>query len=110
MKIDRFNQLVKEETDRIEKVLVTKENEYSLDNDRLSHFKHAGAMANWPAEKALYGYMLKHLMSITDMINSGKKFPRKLWQEKMTDIHNYLILLLGVLEDDNMFEEDDKDN
>lgn len=105
MKIDRFNEIVNEETGKIEKTLVKKAEEYSLDNDRLSHFKHAGAMAGWPPEKALYGYMLKHLMSLTDMINSGEKFPRELWQEKMTDVHNYLILLLGLLEDDGMFAD-----
>ena len=103
---ERFNEVVDEELNRIRSVLITKQQEYNLENsDRLEHFKHAGAMAGWEPEKALYGYMLKHLMSITDMINSGKKFNRELWQEKMGDIHNYLILLLALLEDDDMFVE-----
>lgn len=102
---ERFNAIVEEETDRIKSSLVRKQAEYNLDEDRMSHFKHAAGASNWTPEKALLGYMTKHWVSIVDMINSGDKFPRDLYVEKVTDIENYLILLLGLLEDDNMFSE-----
>lgn len=102
---ERFNKIVEEETDYIKSLLLTKQAEYNLDDDRMSHFKHAAGMSGWPSEKCLYGYMLKHLMSITDMINSDEKFTRERWVEKTTDICNYLILLLGLLEDENKFLE-----
>ena len=103
----RFNEIVKEETDYIQQLLVTKQEEYNLDSDRMSHFKHAAGMSGWSAEKCLYGYLLKHLMSITDMINSEETFTRERWVEKITDICNYLILLLGLLEDLDRFKENE---
>lgn len=100
---ERFNEIVEEETGRIKSVLVRKQVEYNLDEDRLSHFKRAAVLAQETPEKALYGYMLKHIMSVSDMVVSGEKYDKVVWVEKMTDIHNYLILLLGLLEDDKMF-------
>lgn len=105
---ERFNEIVKEETARIEKILVKKQAEYNLDEDRLSHFKRAAVLAQETPEKVLYGYMLKHIMSVSDMVASEKKYSKEVWVEKMTDIHNYLILLLGLLEDDNMLSYDQK--
>jgi hypothetical protein len=39
------------------------------------------------------------------MISTGEKYTKELWLEKITDIMNYNILLLGLLEDDDMFKE-----
>ena len=47
--------------------------------------------------------MLKHIMSISDMVATEEAYSKEVWQEKMTDVHNYLILLLALLEDDEMF-------
>lgn len=101
----RFNEIVKEETDYIQSLLIKKQAEYNLDSDRMSHFKEAAGITGWTPEKTLLGYNTKHLASIIDMINSGKKFPRELWVEKITDCCNYWILLLGLLEDLDMFSE-----
>lgn len=100
---ERFNEIVKQETDRIKQVLIKKQGEYNLDDDRLSHFKRAAVLAQTTPEKVLFGYMLKHIMSVADMAATGEEYPKEVWQEKMTDIHNYLILWLGLLEDDEMF-------
>lgn len=105
MKTEDFNKIVEEQLDIIRSVLVKKQAEYNLDEDRLSHFKRAAVLSQRTPEEVLYGYMLKHIMSISDMVASGKKYPREVWQEKMTDIHNYLILLLGLLEDENDLDE-----
>jgi hypothetical protein len=105
---ERFNEIVKEETGRIESTLIKKQAEYNLDEDRLSHFKRAAVLGQESPEEVLYGYMLKHIMSISDMVASGKRYDKAVWVEKATDIHNYLILLLGLLEDDDMFESVEK--
>lgn len=105
---ERFNEIVKEETKRIENILVKKQAEYNLDEDRLSHFKRAAVLAQETPEQVLYGYMLKHIMSVSDMVASGDNYSKEVWVEKMTDIHNYLILLLGLLEDDEAFKEPKK--
>ena len=105
---NRFNEIAKEQLDRLEKLLIKKGNEYALTDDRLVNFKEGAAISHWPPEKVLFGYMLKHLTSLTTMINSDEKFTRDLWQEKLGDIMAYCILLLAVLEDDKMFLDDDK--
>ena len=94
-----FNTVVEAQLDRIKNVLVKKAAEYNLDSDRLSVFKHAAALSEETPEQALYGFMLKHIISITDMINSKETYTEELWNEKLTDIHNYLILLQGLLKD-----------
>lgn len=94
-----FNGVVEEQLDRIRNVLVKKAAEYNLDDDRLSVFKHAAALSEETPEQALYGFMLKHIISITDMINSKSTYSEELWNEKITDICNYLILLQGLLRD-----------
>lgn len=94
-----FNKVVEDQLTRIMNVLVKKAAEYNLDADRMSAFKHAAALSEETPEQALFGFMLKHIVSITDMINSGKTYSEELWNEKITDICNYLILLLGLLRD-----------
>ena len=99
MTTPEFNKVVEDQLERIRSVLVKKAAEYNLDDDRLSVFKHAAALSEETPEQALFGFMLKHLISITDLINSKEAYPEELWLEKMTDIHNYLILLQGLLKD-----------
>lgn len=94
-----FNTIVEKQLDRIKNVLVKKAAEYNLDEDRLSVFKHAAALSEETPEQALYGFMLKHIISVTDMINSKETYTEELWNEKITDICNYLILLQGLLRD-----------
>ena len=105
MTTERFNEVVKEQLERIEKLLVKKQAEYNLDADRLGVFKHGASMSKETPEQVLYGFFLKHLIQQADMISTGEKYTKELWLEKITDIMNYNILLLGLLEDDDMFKE-----
>ena len=99
MKTPEFNKIVESQLDRISKVLVKKAVEYNLDDDRLSVFKHGAGISEETPEQVLYGFMLKHIISVTDMINSKDTYTEELWNEKITDICNYLILLQGLLRD-----------
>lgn len=99
MKTTDFNIIVEDQLERISNVLVKKAAEYNLDEDRLSVFKHAAALSEETPEQALYGMMLKHIISITDMVNSKATYSEELWNEKTTDINCYLILLQGLLRD-----------
>ena len=94
-----FNKVVEEQLDRIRNVLVKKETEYTLGTDRCSVFKHGSGITEETPEQVLYGFMLKHIISVTDMVNSKETYPESLWNEKITDICNYLILLQGLLRD-----------
>ncbi len=100
-----FNKVVEDQLDRIRNVLVKKAAEYNLDDDRLSVFKHAAALSEETPEQALYGFMLKHLISMTDMINSKQVYSEEMWNEKLTDICNYVILLQGLLRDTGRMRE-----
>ena len=99
MKTEEFNKIVEDQLERIRSVLVKKADEYNLEDDRLGFFKRSAAFAQETPEQALYGFLLKHLQSITDMVMSGESYPEDLWKEKITDAMNYLVLLLGLLED-----------
>ena len=100
MKNTDFSLIVKEQLKRIEDLLVVKGAEYNLDdNDRFSDFKQAAAFTGQTPEQVLYGYMLKHVMSITTMIQTGGEFTKERWIEKITDNMVYLTLLRGLLED-----------
>lgn len=99
MTTPEFNNIVESQLDRIKNVLVKKQAEYNLDTDRLSVFKHGAGISEETPEQVLYGFMLKHIISVTDMINSKDSYTEELWNEKITDICNYLILLQGLLRD-----------
>ena len=99
MNTPEFNKIVEAQLERIQNVLIKKASEYNLDNDRVSVFKHGAGISEETPEQVLYGFMLKHIISITDMINSKGTYSEELWNEKITDICNYLILLQGLLKD-----------
>lgn len=94
-----FNKVVEDQLDRIRKVLVKKATEYNLDDDRLSVFKHSASLLENTPEQALLSFACKHIISIVDMVNSKQAYPEELWHEKVTDLCNYNILLLGLLRD-----------
>lgn len=81
--------------------LVKKATEYAR-GDRLSNFKKAaGALACSP-EKALVGMLIKHLISIIDLVDDverGALADYPLWDEKIGDAINYLILLDALVQE-----------
>ena len=97
MTYEEFNELLDAQVSHIKEMLVLKAGEYNLEEDRLGFFKRAASIIEETPEQALYGFMLKHFMSISDMIADGKKHPIALWKEKITDLQNYLFLLLGLV-------------
>ncbi|MBR5823661.1 MAG: hypothetical protein IKY67_05930 [Paludibacteraceae bacterium] len=96
---ERFNQITKERIDVCLKTLCTKADEYAT-TDRLHNFKVAGELQNCTPIKALGGMMSKHTVSVYDLINdyeSGKEIPTSLWNEKIGDSINYLLLLTALI-------------
>lgn len=106
MNHQEFNKIVEEFLDQTEKVLVRKEGEYSLDADRFSFFKRMAQIENCTPEEALEHCMSKHITSLLDMIQSGKKFTKQQYHEKLGDLVNYCILLYGLLADTGMYAEE----
>jgi hypothetical protein len=76
-------------------VLATKGNEYAH-GDRLSNFKRAAEFLDCTPEKALWGFVSKHIIALNDFIadlEKGRMTPIEQWEEKIGDIRNYMVLL-----------------
>ncbi len=71
------------------------------DEDRLGSFKAAAVLQHCTTEEALTGMLAKHVISLFDMAFAGASmFPMEMWEEKITDSINYLVLLKAVLKED----------
>lgn len=98
MKRSEMEKIVKKQFDACEKLLLSKSDEYTEDNeDKLVAFKQAGALLGTTPQDALIGMLVKHLTSVAGMCKSGKDYPEELWSEKITDTINYMLLLRAVV-------------
>lgn len=92
-------------------VLCKKSDEYSADNDKLHNFKVAGALQGCSDVKALGGMMCKHTVSIYDLINdfeNSKNISIDLWNEKIGDSINYLLLLNAMVVEHELDKQKEK--
>ena len=92
-----FEEVVESQFEICENVLFNKAKEYAKDDDRLHNFKTAAALMGDTPIKALAGMMRKHTVSVYDMCESGQDYPIELWDEKITDHINYLLLLKAAV-------------
>lgn len=104
MNSEWFEKVINEQIKTCTDVLIGKAKEYATDDDRLHNFKNAAGMMGCDAKNALAGMMAKHTISIYDMCRNGKDYPIELWNEKITDHINYLLLLKAVVEEDSWHE------
>lgn len=100
----KFNSLVKRRVSLIESVLEKKGDEYKSKRDRLHNFKVAARKLDCSPVKALQGMLIKHIVSVDDMIDtmeneSDTKFGEEYIEEKIGDIINYYILLEALLKE-----------
>lgn len=99
MTTDKFNEVI---ADRIQKCLYTlgfKAYEYAT-LDRLHNFKVAAELQGCTPIRALGGMMCKHTVSVYDLINDfeeGADIPLEVWEEKIGDSINYLLLLTALI-------------
>jgi len=83
----------------IERTLGKKAEEYAR-GDRLSNFKKAALLMNTTPERALFGFVAKHIVALSDFINDlslDKNRSLAQWIEKTRDITNYMILLEALV-------------
>lgn len=103
MNTEDFNKIIHEQIERCEATLCKKADEYATD-DRLHNFKVAAGLQDCLPTTALAGMMAKHTVSVYDMIRGleeGKSYPVELWNEKITDSINYLLLLAAAVREDS---------
>ena len=99
MNTDDFNKIIHEQIERCEAALCKKADEYATD-DRLHNFKVAAGLQDCLPTTALAGMMAKHTVSVYDMLRGleeGKSYPLELWDEKIGDSINYLLLLAAAV-------------
>lgn len=95
MKAEEFNEIIEIQIEKCRDVLIKKAKEYAT-GDRLHNFKVAADLQGISPITALAGMMAKHTVSIYDMAD-GQSYPMSLWDEKITDNINYLLLLAALI-------------
>lgn len=99
MNVQKFNEVVETQLKRSTDVLCNKAKEYATE-DRLHNFKIAATLQGISTKQALAGMLAKHTVSIYDLCMSTKPVSLEMWEEKITDHINYLLLLRAVIEED----------
>lgn len=95
-----FAKVVEGQFQQCENLLVRKGEEYDHSTeDRLHVFKVAAELEGITPMQALAGMMAKHTISVYDLIASNCD-NLALWNEKITDHINYLLLLKALIKED----------
>ena len=97
-----FDKIVAARMDWCMKTLCAKGDEYAREGDRLWNFKVAARKLNCHPAEALAGMMVKHTVSVDDIIDGlarGIVPPKELVAEKIGDSIDYLLLLEGLIEE-----------
>ena len=100
MKAEKFDLILQARVEKMITTLGAKAGEYATDKDRLHNFKRAGQLLDCSPERALLGMLVKHLVSVLDIVDnieSGQKVKADLWDEKIGDVVNYYVLLDGLV-------------
>lgn len=90
-----LRELLEQVQARDKSLFACKNDEYAR-GDALSNFKKAANAKNCTPEDALIGMLVKHWVSIVDIVadlDEGKVAPLELWQEKCGDLRVYGFLL-----------------
>ncbi|MBR2949040.1 MAG: hypothetical protein IKC46_04175 [Lachnospiraceae bacterium] len=97
-----FQDIFMKQMKACEDTLQKKKKEYAGNGtDRLGAFKTAASLQKCSAKEALAGMFAKHVVSIYEMCGTkGAPFPVPVWEEKITDSINYLILLRALVEEE----------
>lgn len=98
MMTEEFEAIVEGQLSRCREILCQKAGEYATE-DRLHNFRVAAELENTTMRDALSGMMAKHTISLYDMCRSREMYTLDIWNEKVTDHINYLLLLAAVLRD-----------
>lgn len=90
-----FDRVLSDRMKKTRALLARKSKEYGP-KDRLSNFKKAAHLQGGRPERACFGFLVKHLVSLADLVaeqENGVDAPAPMWEEKIGDAVAYLILL-----------------
>lgn len=95
MKQEYFDKVLKETLESTNKTLGVKAKEYVRNDNPMHNFEVGARKSGQSREKVMYGFALKHEISIEDIRNDldhGKLPTADMVKEKFGDAINYLIL------------------
>ena len=99
--MNTFDNCVENRLQKIRKTLLLKAKEYASNDNRFHNFDVAARFINSTPEQALQGMILKHIVSIFDLVEwtevNESLITESIIDEKIGDTINYLILLEGLL-------------
>ena len=101
---EQFDTLVAVQFDRCAAILQNKSAEYASDADRLHNFNAGAALTGQTPRQVLFGFMLKHIISVADMAVSNAAYTAPMWDEKLTDLINYCVLLRAVVAEESAYD------
>ena len=99
MNAEKFEEIVGKRLELVNSIFLHKAKEYALGGDRLHNFKVASRISGDTVAKALWGMAMKHLVSVTDLVDGLLEPTEEMVNEKVGDMINYLILLEAVLKE-----------
>lgn len=113
-----FNNYAKFILDQAKGVRDIKKTEYAAEKDRLSNFRKAAAIQGVSVPIAIRGMMVKHTVSIYDLIEGEfgsdsslrNSYDLTLWEEKIVDQINYLLLLYSAVVESKVYNSEGKKN
>lgn len=96
---EEFMLEVEASINRAKKTLAYKASVYAPHNDRLENFKCAASVQGINPIQALVGMMTKHYVSVCEMSKNPLYFDLKVWNEKLGDLRNYVLLCEALIRD-----------
>lgn len=106
-----FEKVTEKLLDKTKQTLIHKNKEYTdtktdvFRTDVLVAFKHASALVDQNLAKTLGGMLSKHIVSIYKMMDDPTSYPDDVWDEKIGDAINYLVLLKACIKEMRFEEE-----
>jgi hypothetical protein len=100
MNIEDFKASIESRISKSLDTLKFKNETYNPNEDKLEGFKVAGQLQSETAREALGGMMAKHVVSVYELIRKPELASPEVWDEKLGDNLNYLLLLSAVVEDE----------
>jgi len=98
MNAERFEAILESRLFSVRQVLGDKAKEYAV-GDRLYNFKRAAEILRTTPQRALAGMLVKHLVSVLDLVEGSISPTENMVNEKIGDAINYLILLEAMLKE-----------
>lgn len=97
MRHQDFDAFLEEVQTEERKILVAKNEEYAPGGDKLANFKKGAKALCCTPEECLWGYAMKHIISIQDIVQSESGYTPEKMREKCVDLRAYLVLLEALM-------------